>query len=163
MQETHAHYTPAQQSKDIVLLCDHIVSPANQGALFRLADAFGVKELIFLGAAPDNSSSRLKKTARSTQDHIPFSSTQDGTQAIQAHINQGYYCVALEIAQSSAPIASLELSSNKILLIIGNEQAGVSQQLLDQVQSINHIPMYGRNSSMNVAQATAIALYQLSQ
>jgi tRNA G18 (ribose-2'-O)-methylase SpoU len=46
---------------------------------------------------------------------------------------------------------------------LGNERLGVSEQLLKQVQHTAHIEMFGANSSMNVAQATAIALYELTK
>lgn len=162
MQTTHDHYTPAQQYKELVLLCDHITSPANQGALFRLADAFGVSQLIFLGDRPDLHSSRLKKTARSSHDHIPFTSVSDGTSLLDSYKTKGYQCIALEITASSLPIASVALTSDKLMLIIGNEQTGITDRLLQQADQIAHIPMYGRNSSMNVAQAAAIGLYHLS-
>lgn len=162
MQLTHDAHTASTQAKELVVLCDGITSPANQGALFRLADAFGVKELIFVGATPEMSSSRLKKTARSTQDHITYSHTQDGQSIIQDLKTNGFTAIALEITKDSIPMATIEPSYSKILLIIGNEQSGITQELLDLAAVTTHIPMYGKNSSMNVAQATAIALHQLS-
>jgi tRNA G18 (ribose-2'-O)-methylase SpoU len=46
-------------------------------------------------------------------------------------------------------------------LIIGNENFGLSKTVLDQCHDVLHIEMYGQNSSMNVVQATSIALYEL--
>lgn len=162
MQLTHDAHTPGTQTKELVLLCDGIKSPANQGAIFRLADAFAVKELIFCDAVPDMSSSRLKKIARSTQDHIPYACVQEGSTTLQELKAKGYKTIALEITASSMPLFTIDFNHRKLLLIIGNEQNGVSQELLNQVDTAAHIPMYGHNSSMNVAQAAAIALYQLS-
>ncbi len=163
MQSTHDHYTPAQQHKEIVLVCEHILSPANQGALFRLADAFGIQELIFIGAAPDITSSRLKKTARSTQEYVSYSTTLESKDAVQAYKNKGFECVALEITQDSTPLSQLPITTQKLLLLIGNENQGISEELLQQADYTSHIKMYGHNSSMNVAQAAAIALYQLCE
>lgn len=163
MQTTHDQYTPARQHKKLVLLCDHILSPANQGALFRLADAFGVSELIFIGAQPDMRSNRLKKTARNCQAHIKYTSHPDGTAIVEKYKNVGYQCIALEITKSSIPIASAVITSHKIVLLIGNEQEGISDYLLTLADQVAHIPMYGRNSSMNVVQATAIGLYRINQ
>lgn len=161
MQTTHDHFTPAKQHKDLVLVCDHITSPANQGALFRLADAFGVRKLIFLGTVLDLTSSRLKKTARSSQDHIRYLDEQDGTAILAHYKKEGYQCIALEITKTSVPITALAPTSPKMLLLIGNEQDGIAAPLLQLVNNVTHIPMYGRNSSMNVAQAAAIGLFQL--
>jgi tRNA G18 (ribose-2'-O)-methylase SpoU len=145
------------------MLCDHIASPANQGALFRLADAFGVKEIIFLGNPPDMGSSRLKRTARNTQEHVPYSAAAGSVALLQSFKNNGYLCIALEITSDSIPISEIRITSSKLVLIIGNERTGVSQEILNQANHTTHIQMYGHNSSMNVAQATAVALYQLSQ
>lgn len=163
MQHTHDTFSAAKQTKEIILLCDHITGPANQGALFRLADAFGIQEIVFVGNTPDMSSSRLKKTARSTQEYVSHSTTTDGLKTLQTYKDKGYHSIALEITADSTSISELATTSDKLLLLIGNEQTGVSQELLELVDLTTHIKMYGHNSSMNVAQATAVALYQLSQ
>lgn len=161
MQLTHSSHRKQSHAKEIILLCDHIVSPANQGSLFRLADAFGVREVIFIGSAPDTGSSRLKRTARSTEQHISYRNTDTPIEVIRTLTQEGYTPVALEITSSSVELNKLTIDSHKILLIIGNEQQGISQEILEMSQHIAHITMYGNNSSMNVAQATGIALYHI--
>ena len=162
MQLTHDSHHSYTHSKEIIILCDRIHSPANQGAIFRLADAFGVKEIVFIGAPIDIQSARLKKTARSTQQHIAYTHYECATTQLKHLQEQGYQCLALEITETSVPISQLQITQNKIVLILGNEQEGVSQGILQQVDKVMHIPMYGQNSSMNVAQAAAIALYHIS-
>lgn len=162
MQATHDHYRPSKHFKKLILLCDHIVSPANQGAILRLADAFGLESVLFSGIQPDLSSSRLKKTARSTQNTVNQQFIDSPIQELKSLIDTGYQVIALEITQDSLPISKLNIASDKIVLIIGNEQNGITQDLLHIAAHQVHIPMYGTNSSMNVAQATAIALYQLT-
>jgi tRNA G18 (ribose-2'-O)-methylase SpoU len=46
-------------------------------------------------------------------------------------------------------------------LLVGREVEGIDPALLQQVDDILEIPMFGSKESFNVAQATAIALYQL--
>ena len=48
-------------------------------------------------------------------------------------------------------------------LILGDENFGVSEFVLEQCDAVVHINMYGNNSSMNVAQATSIALYEFTK
>lgn len=163
MQLTHeAHYSN-KPTRDIILLCDHIHSPANQGALFRLADAFGVKEVIFIGQAPDTKSARLKRTARSTQSFIPYTSYEDALLPLEGLKKEGYQCLSLEITENSIPLSTVQITQEKILLVVGNEQNGISQAILETMDVTMHIAMFGNNSSMNVAQAAAIALYHISQ
>ena len=48
-------------------------------------------------------------------------------------------------------------------MIIGDENLGVSGNILVKVQDSIHINMFGDNSSMNVAMATGIALFELTK
>ncbi len=161
MQLTHYSHTKQSHAKKIILLCDHIVSPANQGSLFRIADAFGVIEVLFIGDMPDTRSSRLRKTARSTEQNIQFRQVKSPVKELNELHKRGYVSVALEITSNSIPLSALTVDSDKIVLIIGNEQHGVSRAVLDIAHQTTHITMFGNNSSMNVAQATGIGLYQL--
>ena len=163
MQLTHDSHHSNTHNKEIIILCDHINSPANQGAIFRLADAFGAREIQFIGAPIDIQSARLKKTARSTQQHIAYNNYESATTQLKRLQEDGYFCLALEITDASIPISHLQIPHNKIVLLLGNEQEGVSKDLLKEVDKAMHIPMYGQNSSMNVAQAAAIALYHICQ
>jgi len=163
LQLTHHIHTPKPSSKELILLCDNLSGPANQGAIFRLADAFGVQEIIFAQAAPDLTSSRLKKTARSTQEYIKHGTTENAVVTLDSLHAQGYTSVALEITTNSIPMEHLKLHTTKTVLVLGNEQNGVSKDVLHKVHHITHIRMLGRNSSMNVAQATGIALYELTK
>lgn len=163
MQLTHDLHHSHTQSKEIVILCNCIHSPANQGAIFRLADAFKVKEILFTGAPIDIQSARLKRTARSTQQHISYTYYDSAITQLNRLQEEGYQCLALEITKESLPISQVQITQKKVVLILGNEQQGVSQDLLQNANTIMHIPMYGQNSSMNVAQAAAIALYHISK
>lgn len=161
MQLTHYSHTKKSHAKEIILLCDHIASPANQGSLFRISDAFGVKEILFTGNSPDTSSSRLRKTARSTEQNIKFRQIESPVEELKELHKRGYISIALEITSNSIPLSKVNLDAHKIVLIIGNEQHGVSKTILDIAHHTTHITMYGNNSSMNVVQATGIALYHI--
>lgn len=165
MQLTHqAHNIPKDNSKDIIVLCDHVKGPANIGSIFRLSDAFGVKEIIFGGPSVDISSSRLKRTARNTQDKVRFRESANLQLTLQELHAQGYHSIAIEITDQSIPLHKLSNTAwDKVVLIIGDENFGISEGILKMVTQTGHISMLGINSSMNVAQALGIALYELTR
>jgi tRNA G18 (ribose-2'-O)-methylase SpoU len=137
---------------------------ANIGSLFRLADAFNIEKIIFSGTPINLKSNRLRRTARGTFANVNYDYTENIFEAIESYRSKGYEPIALEITSDSEPLGSLILKTDsKILLIVGNERHGVSQQILDTVLRKVHIPMFGNNSSMNVSQATGIALYEFSK
>ncbi len=77
---------------------------------------------------------------------------------------EDYNLVALELTDESAPIEKMKIEAGeKIALVIGNEQHGVSNSILNLVSQCVHIPMFGENSSLNVTQATGIALFTLTK
>ncbi|MFC4635995.1 TrmH family RNA methyltransferase [Dokdonia ponticola] len=161
-QLTHDHHQHKNVDHQIVLLCDHVKGPANIGAIFRLADAFQVSEIIFCGTSVDITSNRLKRTARNTQSLVRFHESESILKTLDQLHAESFTSVALEITTKSTPIQDFKNKDLKnMVLIIGDENHGVSDAVLDTVHHTLHIPMYGANSSMNVAQATAIALYAL--
>lgn len=161
-QLTHDHHQHINVNHQIVLLCDHVKGPANIGAIFRLADAFQVSEIIFCGEPIDITSNRLKKTARNTQSLVRFHESESSLNALDQLHAESFMSIALEITAKSTAIQAFKNTATKnIVLVIGDENHGVSHAILEKVHHTLHIPMYGANSSMNVAQATAIALYAL--
>lgn len=145
-----------------MLLCDGVNGPANMGSIFRACDAFGVQRIISNRKIPVDSA-RFRKTARNTQTRLEFQSESDLLEIIEELKAADYEILALEITASSIPLAQSKLTTKKkIALIVGDENHGISEEVMNLTAEVVHIPMYGQNSSMNVAQATAIALYQIA-
>jgi len=162
MQLTHANTHFEKRSFPITLVCDHIYFQQNLGSLFRIGEAFGIEKIIFIGKDIPLTPRKINKTSRSTHLQIPHSIIEETTEAI-ALLQEEYHIIALEITSTSNPIQQLTVPKNKkIALLIGNEIEGISSDLLAIANQITHITMYGNNSSMNVVQATSIALYEIS-
>ena len=161
-QLTHKESSQSQRVFPIVLVCDGLKTPSNIGALFRVCDALGIPEIIFCNTEINFNSPRLKKTARNTQVYVSYSEKKHTLSAINKLKDNDFKIIALEITNSSESIENLSfLSDQKIALVIGNEQKGVSDSILTNSDQCAHVDMYGKNSSMNVVQATSIALYTL--
>lgn len=135
----------------------------NIGSLLRISDALGVEELIFCG---ENSQlgKRMKKTSRSTEKYVSYKEESDILQVVTSLKAKRYFIIALEITDSSISLDDFILNTNQpIALIIGNENVGVSEDILKLADEIVHIKMFGENTSMNVVQATSIILYELTK
>ena len=164
IQHTH-HSTEFKEKKfPLVVILDNISGPANVGSIFRLADAYNVERLILCGKKVDLESNRLRRTARSTISHVEYEEHEDTFDLCQSLKTQGYALVALEITSESVPVHSIKYSDlNKAALILGNERSGIDENVLGIADRKLHIEMFGKNSSMNVAQAAAIALFEISK
>ena len=163
MQLTHENTQFEKRYFPITMVCDHIYFQQNLGSLFRIGEAFGIEKIIFIGKDIPLTPRKINKTSRSTHLQIPHSIVEETTEAITLLQKEEYHIIALEITSTSSPIQQLMVPKNKkIALLIGNEIEGVSASLLAIANQISHITMYGNNSSMNVVQATSIALYEIS-
>ncbi|MBT8261441.1 MAG: TrmH family RNA methyltransferase [Bacteroidia bacterium] len=163
MQHSHESTPFSKRDFPIVLICDGVNGPANIGSLFRISEAFGVSEIIFGNAEIDLDSSRMKRTARDTHLKVPCSISEDLHEATKHLREGGYLIVALEISKHSKPIKDFKWNrSEKLAMIVGNEANGISEDILSTADMVFHIELFGENSSINVAHATAIALYQLT-
>jgi len=163
VQLTHEENQFERKTFPITLVCDHIYFQQNIGSLFRIGEAFGVENIIFVGKDIPLTPRKINKTSRSTHLHVPHLVIEEMKDAV-AYLTKGdFEIISLEIANNSKPLKEVLIPENqKIALIIGSEIDGISDELLKISSQIVHINMFGKNSSMNVVQATSIALYEFT-
>ena len=161
MQLTHLNSKFVPQKFPITLVCDHINNAPNVGSLFRLADAFGVDTLIFCGTKTPLGK-RMAKTARETQNFVNYSLAVEALGVIKQLKQKGYHIVALEITEQSSSLHLYNNITTPLALVIGNENHGISPEVLMSCDAHIHIDMFGQNSSMNVTHATGIALFHFT-
>jgi tRNA G18 (ribose-2'-O)-methylase SpoU len=163
-QLTHQDHQSQSGKFPLSLLAQDVEDPANVGSLFRLADALGVEHLYLTGRSPAPPNNRLRRTARATEAHVSWSYDADPLPLVRSLKTQDVWVISLEITSNSVDIRQvIPPSDRKILLILGAEDTGVSQALLDESVQTLHIPMRGHNSSMNVAMACALAVFELTK
>jgi tRNA G18 (ribose-2'-O)-methylase SpoU len=163
LQLTHYSSNFKKKKHSITLVCDNITNAPNIGSLFRIADAFGIENIIFCG---ENISlgKRMTKTSRSTEKYINHQIETNISVFIENLKESNHFLIALEITETSTELSAFKLNTNQpIALILGDENFGVSENILTQCDAVVHINMYGNNSSMNVVQATSITLYELTK
>lgn len=163
-QLVHSDHKRVSVKYALSFLANDIDVPMNIGSFFRVADALGVEKIFLSGRSCVPPNSKIKKTSRSTEKIVPFEYAQDAVSIVKRLRMSGYKIVSLEITQNSKDIAELSLSAtDRVCLILGAENYGVSDELLSLSDEVIHIPMLGENSSMNVASACAIATYEITK
>lgn len=161
-QLTHYNKTFKRQKFPITLVSDNVTNAPNIGSLFRTVDAFGIEKLILCGDV--SLGRKITKTSRATEKVVDYDIQKDAFQVVQKLKNKGYNIISLEITTESKPIYNAQFSKNNpIVLVIGDENFGISEAILKISDTIIHIDMFGQNSSMNVVQATNIALYEITK
>ena len=81
-----------QRKFPLTLVADGLQSPANIGSLFRVSEAFGIEKIYFCNSIINFGSARLKKTARNTQDNVPFAIEANTLDKVKDLKKRLYHC-----------------------------------------------------------------------
>ncbi|PIE40358.1 MAG: RNA methyltransferase, partial [Gammaproteobacteria bacterium] len=162
VQLDHSAHKATSKKYSVCYLAHDIDVPMNIGSFFRIADALGVEKIFLTGKSTVPPNPKIKKTSRATEKYVEYEYQEDPVLVINNLKEAGYKIVSLEITSASIDFKDFHFGNEeKICLILGSENSGVSQELLDASDTSIHIPMLGNNSSMNVANACAIGTYEL--
>lgn len=167
-QLTHADHKPSSEKFPLSIIANDIINPVNVGSLFRLCDALGIDKIYLCGDTPAPPNTKINKTSRSTEKYVAYESGLNA-EILAAQLKaSGSFIISLEITSSSLAIGSDEFAKNisnktPACLILGAENAGVSESLLSLSDITIHIPMHGNNSSMNVISAASIACFEITR
>jgi tRNA G18 (ribose-2'-O)-methylase SpoU len=132
----------------------------NIGAIFRLCDAFLVRQLVICGTKVTFRKRRLVQAAQGTQHRVPWSERQRGSEAVaEAKALGAWVIVAEQTATTVRP--EQHVPKFPVCLVLGAERSGVSSEAMELADAILAIPMLGMANSLNVATAAAILLHWL--
>jgi 23S rRNA (guanosine2251-2'-O)-methyltransferase len=160
-QLSHNDIQNHQQQFPITIVCDAIRTPENIGMCFRIAESFGVSKIYLHESSPATDNSNVKRTARNTVNQITHSTYTSFNNTIQQLKEEGNTIIGIEITDKSIDIQNFNFKNHeKIVLLLGSERNGIKN--IDHIDYSISIPMYGRNSSMNVIHSLGIALYEVT-
>jgi len=161
-QLSHNDIENEQKQFPITIVCDAIRTPENIGMCFRISESFGVQKIYFHENSPSFENRIVKKTARNTVNQIQHTTYVNFNNLISKLKAEGNTIIGIEITDKSINIEDFNFKNyEKIVLILGSERNGIEDiNLMDYTISI---PMYGRNSSMNVIHSLAIMLYEVTR
>ena len=74
----------------------------------------------------------------------------------------GWRILAVELADGATPLPRLEPAKQRSIVLLGHEQDGIPDHLVDSADCCVEIPMVGRGASLNVAVAGSLVLYRLA-
>ncbi len=147
-----------QHRHPLSLLLDRVKDIRNIGALFRIADAARLSRIYGYKLPDPDQQKKLKRVARATLEYVPYTALKH-IEEVEA-LKKDHTLIGLEITNQSVPYHQLA-AQGPCVLVIGNEQHGVSEQVLALSDQCIHIPMLGVKTSMNVSVATGIAVYSM--
>ncbi len=149
----------ALPEKRPVLALDQVTDPQNVGAMFRSAAAFGVGALLTTQDNAARESAALAKTACGGLDMVPWVQVVNLATALEELKQAGYWVAGMDGAAEQT-IDSAKLGADTVL-VMGAEGKGLRRLTQDTCDYMVKIAMDPRMESLNVSNATAIALHSL--
>lgn len=147
---------------DKLLLLDDIQDPGNLGTIIRSAKAFNIDTIVL---SPNTVDLYNSKVLRSTQGMVFHTNIVirdlKETILLLKEKNIPIYGTKVDNGKDVSTLNSNE--KEKYALIMGNEGAGVHQELLNMCDTNFYIKMNENVESLNVGVATSIILYELNK
>jgi RNA methyltransferase, TrmH family len=145
--------------EDVWIALDRVRDPGNLGTILRTADAAGAKGIILIGETVDPFS---METVRATMGSIFAMPVARASEAEFLAFRKSFKGLVVGTHLLGAvDYRSIDYSGKPALLIMGNEQAGLTEGLAAACDKLIRIPQEGRADSLNLAVATAVALYEI--
>ncbi|MCY0094716.1 23S rRNA (guanosine(2251)-2'-O)-methyltransferase RlmB [Hoeflea ulvae] len=145
----------------LLVILDQVTDPHNVGAIMRSAVAFGAGALVTTQRHSPQESGVLAKAASGALEMIDHIEVRNLAAAIEEIRAQGFVTIGLD-SEGPSPIET-GLSGGKIALVLGAEGKGLRQKTRETVDTLVRLDMPGAIKSLNVSNATAIALYAAQQ
>lgn len=143
---------------DTYIALDRVRDPGNLGTIIRTADAAGIKGVILVGATTDAFSIETVRATMGSVFAMPISKCdiEDFLKWQNAHD----VSVIGSHLKGSVDYRTIDYTSKPTILLMGNEQAGLPDELASKCDQLARIPQVGDADSLNLAIATALMSYE---
>jgi len=154
IQQRHKQLVPLERPRELLVACPPMRSNVNLSRIVRTASCCGVQRMIACGNARV-----VGKIARETGDSIEVEVHRTLEPVLRRLKADGYDLIGLEQTSGSKVLYDFPFQ-RRTVLVIGNERAGIEPDVLQLLDHIVEIPVYGLPYAHNAATATAMALYE---
>ena len=150
----------------LVMVVDRPASPGNLGTLARSCDALGAHALVVTGHGADIHDPAAVTASRGSMFALPVVHAESHADVVafveRARTALGR-CTFLGADEAGGlPLEACDLSGPSVV-VAGNEAHGLSRAYRDACDALARIPMTGAASSLNIAVAASIVLYEASR
>lgn len=148
------------QTTSLVLMLDSIEDPMNFGAIIRSAESLGVDALIYKKDGQCQITPAVIKTSQGAISNINMIKVTNLSDSINKLKNAGYWIYASCLDPQAHKLDDIKFSG-KVVIIVGNENKGISSLVLKNADFKVYIDSPGKTQSLNVSAATAILLHTI--
>jgi tRNA G18 (ribose-2'-O)-methylase SpoU len=145
-----------------IIVLEDIVDHTNVGAIFRSVAGLGADAVLITPRCADPLYRRSVRVSMGTVLQIPWTRLPDWPEGRTVLKDLGFELAALALSPDAVELDEYAAHpAERIALVVGTEGDGLSRAALDAADTVVTIPMMHGVDSLNVASASAVALYAL--
>lgn len=145
------------KSGELVVLVDKVQDPGNMGTIIRTAHAAGAAGIVMTKGTVDIYNDKTLRSTMGSIFYIPIVE-DDSLDFVKSLKKEGHKLVVSSLQGKNNFFE--ENLQGKVMIAVGNEGNGVSEEVYDIADIKVKIPMPGEAESLNVAVATSIMIYE---
>ena len=144
---------------EVWVALDRVRDPGNLGTVIRTADAVGAAGVILVGDSTDPFSVEAVRATMGSIFSVPLAKAS--ADAFLAWRRDFHGLVVGTHLKGAIDYRRPDYGAGAVLLVMGNEQQGLPDQLAASCDQLVRIPQAGRADSLNLAVATGVMLYEI--
>ena len=146
----------------LVVVLEDIMDHTNVGAIFRAAAGLGADAVLVSPRCADPLYRRSVRVSMGTVFQVPWTRLPEWRDAREALHDAGFELAALALADDAVSLDEFSAHRpERVALMLGAEGDGLSRRALEAADTVVTIPMAGGVDSLNVAAASAVAIWEL--
>ena len=146
----------------LVVVLEDIVDHTNVGAIFRAAAGLGADAVLVSPRCADPLYRRSVRVSMGTVFQVPWTRLPEWPEARGILRDAGLHLAALALTDDAVSLDDFAADRPEhVALVLGAEGDGLSRRALAAADTVVTIPMAGGVDSLNVAAASAVALWAL--
>jgi tRNA G18 (ribose-2'-O)-methylase SpoU len=159
---TLAHPRDLLQDARRVVIIEDVVDHTNVGAIFRSVAGLGADAVLVTPRCADPLYRRSVRVSMGTVLQVPWTRLPEWPEARALLTELGFHVAALALGDTTVTLDAFAADPpERIAILVGTEGDGLSRTALDIADSVVTIPMSRDIDSLNVAAASAVALWAL--
>ncbi|OCC14533.1 tRNA (guanosine(18)-2'-O)-methyltransferase [Dissulfuribacter thermophilus] len=145
-----------KRQPDLRLYLENVQNHHNVSAIIRTADAVGILHIYY--SLQKNLPVNDAITC-GAHKWVILEKVEDQADFLKKMKSQGFQIVATALTPDAIDFRDIDYT-RPLVIVMGNELEGISEELKNKADIICKIPMHGMVQSLNVSVATALILYE---